>query len=92
MQNYSKKLRLYNTKIVIKPLYGKFNHSIYVTNAPPEGNNTNPCGSYFLLFRIFFEIRTGWKATRNKRLYFTNEKNQKPCGERNVSFPAGLNR
>ena len=69
MQNYSKKLRLYNTKIVIKTIIWQINYSIYVTNAPPLVNNTNPeTKTEFVLFfsNEFFGIKVDLDGKKKK--------------------------
>lgn len=49
MQNYSKKLRLYNTKIVIKTIIWQIDNSIYIINSTQreERRTTNVRLSYF---------------------------------------------
>ena len=51
MQNYSKKLRLYNTKIVIKTIIWQIDNSIYVTNAPPK--EKSPVATFLFTFSLF---------------------------------------
>lgn len=43
MQNYSKKSRLYNTKIVVKTIIWKMDNSIYVINPPPKKPSHTSC-------------------------------------------------
>ena len=62
MQNYSKKLRLYNTKIVIKTIIWQIDNSIYVTNAPPKRKVASGDFSFYFftssLFTIHFSLFT----------------------------------
>ena len=63
-------------------------YSIYVTNAPPEERNTNPCGSYFFLFTFVrgFE-RVGRQLVTTVLIFRKNEPTKQPT-ERLFATPA----